>query len=167
MPFRCVAITTRVDKTEPLPRVFSGISHAPGVFHAQSAFHKSERIYFDEKTTFAISKCGFFLAEDEGFEPPQTESESGVLPLHKSSICAPLALAHKQHGYYSTVYENVKQYFSLFQKIFHPGNPWPGRGKYVPKMRENEKSSCKMEMGMVLLICNILERPGPGSFGSF
>ena len=27
------------------------------------------------------------LAEDEGFEPPQTESESGVLPLHKSSIC--------------------------------------------------------------------------------
>ena len=29
---------------------------------------------------------GFLLAEDEGFEPPQTESESGVLPLHKSSI---------------------------------------------------------------------------------
>ena len=28
----------------------------------------------------------FVLAEDEGFEPPQTESESGVLPLHKSSI---------------------------------------------------------------------------------
>ena len=24
----------------------------------------------------------FLLAEDEGFEPPQTESESGVLPLH-------------------------------------------------------------------------------------
>ena len=24
----------------------------------------------------------FILAEDEGFEPPQTESESGVLPLH-------------------------------------------------------------------------------------
>ena len=29
---------------------------------------------------------GYSLAEDEGFEPPQTESESGVLPLHKSSI---------------------------------------------------------------------------------
>ncbi len=28
------------------------------------------------------------LAEDEGFEPPQTESESGVLPLHKSSMDA-------------------------------------------------------------------------------
>ena len=27
--------------------------------------------------------CGWsFLAEDEGFEPPRTESESGVLPLH-------------------------------------------------------------------------------------
>ena len=31
-------------------------------------------------------KVWFLLAEDEGFEPPQTESESGVLPLHKSSI---------------------------------------------------------------------------------
>ena len=30
---------------------------------------------------------GILMAEDEGFEPPQTESESGVLPLHKSSIC--------------------------------------------------------------------------------
>ena len=33
-----------------------------------------------------------FLAEDEGFEPPQTESESGVLPLHKSSICGTFIL---------------------------------------------------------------------------
>ena len=30
------------------------------------------------------------MAEDEGFEPPQTESESGVLPLHKSSILCDL-----------------------------------------------------------------------------
>ena len=40
----------------------------------------------------ANKKCRYpngylhFLAEDEGFEPPQTESESGVLPLHKSSM---------------------------------------------------------------------------------
>ena len=33
-----------------------------------------------------------FMAEDEGFEPPQTESESGVLPLHKSSICGTFLL---------------------------------------------------------------------------
>ena len=26
------------------------------------------------------------MAGDEGFEPPQTESESGVLPLHKSPV---------------------------------------------------------------------------------
>ena len=32
------------------------------------------------------------MAEDEGFEPPQTESESGVLPLHKSSIQEPYVL---------------------------------------------------------------------------
>ena len=32
------------------------------------------------------------LAEDEGFEPPQTESESGVLPLHKSSKCGTVLL---------------------------------------------------------------------------
>ena len=34
----------------------------------------------------ATKVVGAFLAEDEGFEPPQTESESGVLPLHKSSM---------------------------------------------------------------------------------
>ena len=28
------------------------------------------------------------VAGDEGFEPPQTESESGVLPLHKSPMDA-------------------------------------------------------------------------------
>ena len=33
-----------------------------------------------------------FMAEDEGFEPPQTESESGVLPLHKSSIARTLII---------------------------------------------------------------------------
>ena len=39
------------------------------------------------KTKNTTQRVVFFvLAEDEGFEPPQTESESGVLPLHKSSI---------------------------------------------------------------------------------
>ena len=28
------------------------------------------------------------LAAGEGFEPSQTESESGVLPLHKPAICS-------------------------------------------------------------------------------
>ena len=34
------------------------------------------------------------MAEDEGFEPPQTESESGVLPLHKSSIARTSIIIH-------------------------------------------------------------------------
>ncbi len=40
-----------------------------------------------EKMQIPLKGYLHFLAEDEGFEPPQTESESGVLPLHKSSIC--------------------------------------------------------------------------------
>ena len=63
-------------------------------------------------------KVSLFLAEDEGFEPPQTESESGVLPLHKSSICPSLVVAHKQHGYYTTQSQKVKHYFPVFQKNF-------------------------------------------------
>ncbi len=47
-----------------------------------------------------------YLAEDEGFEPPQTESESGVLPLHKSSI------ASTQRE------ENVKNFFPKFKCFF-------------------------------------------------
>ena len=40
-----------------------------------------------KKNQQSQSIAGFLaLAGDEGFEPPQTESESGVLPLHKSSI---------------------------------------------------------------------------------
>ena len=58
------------------------------------------------------------LAGDEGFEPPQTESESGVLPLHKSSMW-PLRLPrHKQHGYYSTETKNVKHYFPFSATFF-------------------------------------------------
>ena len=38
------------------------------------------------------------LAADEGFEPSQTESESGVLPLHKSA---------KRKSYYTVKSEFV------------------------------------------------------------
>ena len=44
------------------------------------------RIPIRAKRKATPNGVAFFLAEDEGFEPPQTESESGVLPLHKSSI---------------------------------------------------------------------------------
>ena len=42
---------------------------------------------YDTLCTYGVKQFGlriFHLAGDEGFEPPQTESESGVLPLHKS-----------------------------------------------------------------------------------
>ena len=52
----------------------TGILHSDG-FESQSEVKK-------RPTAKAVRR---FLAEDEGFEPPQTESESGVLPLHKSS----------------------------------------------------------------------------------
>ena len=57
--------------------------------------------------------AGFaFLAGDEGFEPPQTESESGVLPLHKSPMC----LALKRMYYYMHLRENVKTKITVFAK---------------------------------------------------
>ena len=59
-----------------------------------------------------------FMAEDEGFEPPQTESESGVLPLLKSSMWPFRLPRHKQHGYYSTETKNVKHYFPFSATFF-------------------------------------------------
>ena len=50
------------------------------------------------------------MAEDEGFEPPQTESESGVLPLHKSSMRILLYPSSPKS----------QEVFSCFAKIF-PG----------------------------------------------
>ena len=66
-------------------------------FTCEAYFTNPARIYFVEKSTLTGA---FFMAEDEGFEPPQTESESGVLPLHKSSVY--------QHGYYTHFFGNVK-----------------------------------------------------------
>ena len=50
----------------------------------------------------------FFLAEDEGFEPPQTESESGVLPLHKSSMRGTKLIILK-------LPEKSRDFFKIFQ----------------------------------------------------
>ena len=50
------------------------------------------------------------LAEDEGFEPPQTESESGVLPLHKSSVSST--------GIIITTLPKKSSTFFLFSKSF-------------------------------------------------
>ena len=54
------------------------------------------------------------MAAGEGFEPSQTESESGVLPLHKPAIC----LASKRMIYYMRFFENVKVFFLFFINFF-------------------------------------------------
>ena len=67
-----------------------------------------------KKNQQSQSIAGFLaLAGDEGFEPPQTESESGVLPLHKSPKW-PLAEAH---DYYNDFLQKVKTNFSFLQKL--------------------------------------------------
>ena len=75
-----------------------------------------------EKTCNPLRLQVFFLAGDEGFEPPQTESESGVLPLHKSPKW-PLAEAH---DYYNDFSQKVKTNFFFFAEI--------KTGRYGPLM---------------------------------
>jgi hypothetical protein len=56
----------------------------------------------------------FALAAGEGFEPSQTESESGVLPLHNPAIL-PCALGERK-SYYTIFFPFVKGYFKKTQK---------------------------------------------------
>ena len=44
------------------------------------------------------------MAAEEGFEPSQTESESGVLPLHNSA---------KRKGYYTCFFRFVKRFLQF------------------------------------------------------
>ena len=55
------------------------------------------------------------MAEDEGFEPPQTESESGVLPLHKSSVCNAYIIC------------TILKKSTLFRTFFFPGEGFSGK----------------------------------------
>ena len=61
-----------------------------------------------------------FLAEDEGFEPPQTESESGVLPLHKSSMLDLTVLLYAKKSKCQVLF--LKNFIFLFRSLL----PWPG-----------------------------------------
>ncbi len=53
------------------------------------------------------------MAAGEGFEPPQTESESGVLPLHKPAVLAASSVYYYTHGQ-----EKVKQKFPAMGDFF-------------------------------------------------
>ena len=58
-----------------------------------------------------LKPCGFrtFVAAGEGFEPSQTESESGVLPLHKPAIFVRSCRTNRY--YYTGKQEFVKDFF--------------------------------------------------------
>ena len=62
-------------------------------------------------------RATFLLAEDEGFEPPQTESESGVLPLHKSSKRNKIIIHNPR--------EKSSTFFKIFRIIFPKGRACP------------------------------------------
>ena len=67
-------------------KVWIPSSRTPAICHRHIAFDWFESPTTANKKAPTTKVVGAFLAEDEGFEPPQTESESGVLPLHKSSM---------------------------------------------------------------------------------
>ncbi len=84
-PFRCVAETCRMrDSMQSRCRRGPTRRATP---HRGVAFRWVQIPHLCIRKNRYPRGYRFFLAEDEGFEPPQTESESGVLPLHKSSIC--------------------------------------------------------------------------------
>ena len=89
------------------------------------------RIPHPAKRKATPNGVAFFLAEDEGFEPPQTESESGVLPLHKSSMCQArislYAFCQKCQEYFS---KNSK-YF-CHQQFAQHGADYSSQGKGFP-----------------------------------
>ena len=65
-----------------VPSYAAGIYHPPKVDIISKIYHPFREERISLKTPSLYHNEGVFMAEDEGFEPPQTESESGVLPLH-------------------------------------------------------------------------------------
>ena len=74
----------------------------------------------------------FFLAEDEGFEPPQTESESGVLPLHKSSKRDYVIIRTRQKK--SSIFYHIYDFISAFPQ-FPKGKAFPSARCRAGKQR--------------------------------
>ena len=63
-----------------------------------------------------IPKDELLLAAGEGFEPSRTESESGVLPLHKPAMFILLGAANT--NYYSVESKNVNRFLKNISKTF-------------------------------------------------
>ena len=106
------------------------------------------------------------MAEGEGFEPPQTESESGVLPLHKpSKLYARLGTCLLYTGQWKS-----QALFSISPEIFFPGNGllcirlfFPGEGLplqhvpaqiaeglFLPPVAEHGQDIVKLSSGLFM-----------------
>ena len=86
-----------------------------------------------KKPTFVRqTNVGFFVAEGEGFEPPQTESESGVLPLHKpSKLYARLdtcIIIYRSGEKSRTIFQFPRKYFSRKRQHYASGFSSQGKG---------------------------------------
>ena len=129
---RCIVLgfkpSTEINSNHPqrgylFPSLFSLSSSLKRQLFREERKSKSEKRKKQKTTTFR-RKLSFLLAEDEGFEPPQTESESGVLPLHKSSISGTILLY--------TPFEKSQELFSTFSIFFLPGRiRMPGRNCFI------------------------------------
>ena len=80
--FRRMIYLLRKHDIISVPSYAVGIYHPPKVGIISKIYHPFRKERISLKTPSLYHNEGVFMAEDEGFEPPQTESESGVLPLH-------------------------------------------------------------------------------------
>ena len=85
-------------------------------FFKSGTFGSEKQLFQKRKPRYSFEYRVVSMAGDEGFEPPQTESESGVLPLHKSPICRALS---KRIYYYTQKTLFVKKNFLTFFCLFH------------------------------------------------
>ncbi len=85
---------------------------------------------FSPATKKIITPVGvmIFLAAGEGFEPSQTESESGVLPLHKPAICFKHILLYAPFGICQEVFSCPRNFFLKVSAGFRSYIPRNGTG---------------------------------------
>ena len=95
----------------------------------------------------------YYLAEDEGFEPPQTESESGVLPLHKSSMLVLTVLLYAKKSKSQALFLKI---FIFIFLLFFPGPGMAGQdlffqvaeGLLLSLFRQHSQHECQLPPGL-------------------
>ena len=80
--FRKMSSTFGLSHDKPFESTHPHKTKQPILSDELSHFESFESHAHSKRKKPNLSVELFLLAEDEGFEPPRTESESGVLPLH-------------------------------------------------------------------------------------